>query len=213
MAKIPQSKLEKVKNLYYVKKYSMKVVGEKLGVSLDCVAYFMRKNNLKRRTLKEEQKLRFENKIPSFGIRQKSKTTEDLKAIGAMLYWGEGYKGSVENPAHQVDFTNSDADMIELFLKFLREIFVLDESRFRVLLYCYGDQDVPKLIDFWSKLTKIPKKLFSKPYVRSDFKVGSRKMKYGVVHIRYHDKKLLLEIKKLINSYKVKYIQRHAPFG
>lgn len=186
----------------------MKLIGKSLGVSLDCVSYFMRKNNLKRRTLKEEQELRFNNKVPTFKIRKSNKYSSELRTVGAMLYWGEGYKGNKERPSHTVDFANSDPDMIMLFLKFLRNTFVLEESKFRVLLYCYSDQNIPELINFWSNGTLIPKIQFIKPYVRGDFRIGAKKMKYGLVHIRYHDKKLLLEIMKMIDSYKIKYLRR-----
>jgi hypothetical protein len=154
VAKIPQSKLKKVRELYYVKKYSMRAVGKKLGASLDCVAYFMRKNGLKRRTLKEGQNAIFAVKKASFKIRENNKKSIELDAIGAMLYWGEGYKGSIEYPAKILDFTNSDPDMILLFLTFLRNRFKLDENKFRVLLYCYSDQSVPELVSFWSQITK-----------------------------------------------------------
>lgn len=185
----------------------MKSVGKELGVSLDCVAYYMRKNNLKRRTLKEEQKLRFENKKPSFSIRKNNSVTKELSAIGAMLYWGEGYKGNEEKPAKYIDFTNSDPEMIRLFLVFIRNNFVIDERKFRILLYCYSNQNITELIGFWSKETGIDSEAFTKPYVRSDFSANARKMKYGLIHIRYYDKKLLLEIKKMINSYKIKYLR------
>jgi hypothetical protein len=208
MASLSQSHLKKVKHLYYTKKYSMKAIGEACNVSIDCVAYFMRKNKLKRRTLAEEQKMRFENKVPSFTYKKKNKNTEELKAIGAMLYWGEGYKGDEVRPAKQVDFANSDPEMIMLFLKFLRNTFELDNSKFRILLYCYSDQNIDELIEFWSKSTGIDKSLFIKPYVRKDFREGGRKMKHGLIHIRYYDKKLLLEIKKMIDSYKTKYMRQ-----
>ena len=185
----------------------MKVIGENLRVSIDCVAYFMRKNGLRRRTLKEEQKLRFENKEPSFKIKKENKNTSELKAIGAMLYWGEGYKGDIEHPAKNIDFANSDPEMILMFLRFLRNNYSLEENKFRILLYCYSDQNVPELIDFWSKLTRIPFEQFTKPYVRKDFKINNRKMKHGLIHIRYYDKKLLLEIMKMIDSYKGRYIR------
>ncbi len=212
MATLPQSQLEKVKRLYYKEKYSMRTIGEACGVSIDCVAYFMRKNKLICRTRIEEQRLRFERKVPSFKYKKANQYTEELKALGAMLYWGEGYKGDEVNPAKQVDFTNSDPSMILLFLIFLRNTFDLDKSKFRVLLYCYSDQNVRELIDFWSNCTKIEKTQFIKPYVRTDFRVGGRKMKYGLIHIRYHDKKLLLEIKKLIDSYKSKYLSSEGTF-
>ena len=43
---------------------------------------------------------------------------------------------------------------------------------------------------------------FIKPYIREDFKVDKiDKMKYGLVHIRYSDKKLFLQIKKWTDEY------------
>jgi hypothetical protein len=207
MTSIKQTQLNKIKELYYERKYSMKAIGKELGVSIHSVVYFMRRNGLVRRTLKEEQKLRFENKKPSFTVRTDDKYSIELNAIGAMLYWGEGYKGSKDSPAKSVDFANSDLDMIKLFLIFLRKRFMLDEKKFRILLYCYSDQDVSSLIRFWSKETNIPPIAFTKPYVRNDFKPEARKMKYGLIHIRYYDKKLLLELKKMIDSYKEKYIR------
>ena len=127
--------------------------------------------------------------------------------IGAMLYWGEGYKGSHESPAGLVDFANSDPEMIQMFLKFLRAVFYLDESKFRVYLYCHSNQNLKDIMDFWSNLTSIPITQFSKPYIKKDF--GSKRvMSHGLVHIRYYDKKLLLEIKKMIDSYKFIYLRR-----
>jgi len=120
-----------------------------------------------------------------------------------MLYWGEGYKNFTTNSV--VDFANSDSGMIALFLTFLRRVYRIDETRLRIYFYCYSDQDVPDLIAFWSKLTSISKAQFQKPYIRHDFRKGGRKMKHGLIHIRYYDKKLLLEILSQIAYYRGKY--------
>lgn len=90
--------------------------------------------------------------------------------------------------------------MVTLFLKGLREIYRVDEKRLRVCLYCYANQDANKLLNYWSGLLKIPKNQFIKPYIRKDFnenKIG--RMIYGVIHIRYSDKKLLMQIKAEID--------------
>ncbi len=205
MRSIPDHQLDEIKKFYYIDKLSMREIAEKLSISIDAIVYFMRKHHLKRRDFSEINRLRFENKVPSFKIRPiNSVYLKELKAIGAMLYWGEGYKsekGSI------VDFANSDPKMILIFLNFLRNIYGLNEKRLRVLLYCYADQNVNKLIRYWSKLTKIPQNQFSKPYTRKDFDISNkRKMEYGLIHIRYSDKKLLLEIKKTIDYYKNKYV-------
>lgn len=205
MGKISDNQLSKIKKYYYFDKLSMREIAEKYGVSTDAIVYYMRKHDLKRRNFYEINRLRFENKVLSFKIKpMNSLYLKELKAIGAMLYWGEGYK-SVKGCS--VDLANSDPEIILIFLKFLRKIYGVDEQRLRVLLYCYEDQDINELIRYWSEITKIPKNQFSKPYVRKDFNIDSkRKMKYGLVHIRYSDKKLLLEIKKTIDSYRNKYI-------
>jgi len=207
---IDDKHLDKVKNLYYRESESMRTIGERFGVSVDAVVYFMRKHNLKRRTFSEISRISFEKKKPSFLIRKKlSEKDKGLMAVGAMLYWAEGYKGNEDSDYCSVDFANSDPDMIRIFMTFLRRIFGIDEKRLRVLLYCYADQDIRSLVQYWSKLTSVPVSQFSKPYVREDFKSNGRKMAHGMVHIRYSDKKLLIEIKKLIDCYRRKY----APVG
>jgi len=95
-----------------------------------------------------------------------------------------------------------------MFPKYLRSICHLDEKKFRVLLYCYANQDINNLIRYWSKLTKIPVNQFTKPYIRKYYNVNGREKKYCLVHIRYIDKKLLLNIKDSINLYKRKFLRR-----
>ncbi len=202
MASITSDKGELVRDLYCNKKFSMKQIADKIGVSIDAVAYYMRKNGIERRSAKEANSVAFGNKPMSFSeVKNLSPQKEKLKIAGLMLYWCEGYKTSISNG---IDFANSDPEMIQSFVYFLREIYKVDEKRFRILLYCYSDQNIPNLINFWSKLTGISKKQFTQPYVRNDFKKYGRKMKYGMVHIRYADKKLFLSIMESIEQVKLK---------
>ena len=204
MVALDDKKLNLVKKLYYREGYSMKKVAETLCVSADEVVYFMRKHNLKRRTLKENSATRFKNKPLSYRIKKKLTLKEEaLKIIGVTLYWGEGYK---TEKSSGIDLANSDVAMVSVFLRFLREVCYVDEKRLRVLLYCYSNQNPKQLVSFWSKVTKIPLKQFTKPYVRKDFNhamIG--KMPRGMVHIRYADKKLLEVVKSWIEGYKTKY--------
>jgi len=203
---ISDSKKSIVFDLYYKEKLSVKEIAEHFKVSADAATFFVRKHNIKRRTQAEARAVWFDKQKPSFTKRKlNSDSLKELAVIGAMLYWGEGYKGNDKLPAHIVDFANSDHKMILLFLRFLRSVFILDEKKFRVYLYCYSNQDISKIINFWSKITEIPKNQFTKPYVKNDFKVTANKMPYGLIHVRYSDKKLLLEIKSMIESYVKKY--------
>ncbi len=201
MGVISDKKHNLINEMYYKKQMPIRAIAEILGVSIDAVTYFMRKHDMKRRTRTLSRNLIFQNKKLSFKEKPKlSLKQEKLKLAGLILYWGEGYKTS---KSKGIDFANSDTDMILVFVAFLREIYGIDEKRLRVLLYCYSDQNISELIEFWSKLTSIPKDQFSKPYVRQDFKKDGRKMKYGMVHIRYSDKKLFLAIMNEIDQLKI----------
>ncbi len=203
---ISNDKLEIVKGLYYESKFSARQIAEKLNVSVDAVYYFMRRNNLSRRTFSEENELRFERKPLSFKVKTNlSLKEEKLKTVGVAIYWGEGYKSG---KSCGIDLANSDPEMIKAFLSFLRNICGIDESRLRILLYCYSNQNIVKLKKFWSGITKVPVSQFSKAYVRNDFKIGKEnKMPFGMIHIRYADKKLLILVKKWIDECKKEFAQ------
>lgn len=196
---LPKEKWTEVAELYS-SGLPMRVVAEKQGVSIDAITYILRKLNIPRRTASEANQLAFESRLPSFKIREN--LSKELELIGTILYWGEGYK---TEKASGIDFTNSDPEMAELFMRFLRDRYILDECRIRPLVYCYSNQHVPTLISFWSRKLNVPRSQFTRPYVRSDYRDSERKMKYGLIHIRYSDKKLLLDVLNLIESYKSKY--------
>ena len=204
MATLKDKHLPVVKNLYYGEKMSMQSVASRLGISIDAVSYFMRRHRLERRSVLENEVIKFDKKPLSYRLKNKLSTFENkLKLAGIMLYWGEGYK-TIKSKG--IDFANSDVSMIVAFINFLRQICGVDERRLRVLLYCYSNQNPESLIDFWSKLTKIPKSQFTKPYVRHDFHPDKEgKMKYGMVHIRYSDKKLLTLLLEWIDEFKREY--------
>jgi len=200
MANLP---LNLIKKLYYKKGLSTIEIAEKLRVTPWIVQKFMIKKNLPRRTSSEANAERFKKQPTTFSLKQNlSLRDKELKIAGSMLYWTEGGRANPTKRMWTVDFTNSNPQMIRLFLKFLRKICGIDEKRLRVLLYCYADQNIEALKKYWHKTTRIPLGQFTKPYVRKDFLLEkSGKMKYGLVHVRYSDKKLLLQIEKWIEEY------------
>jgi len=181
-----------VRQLYYREGLSAREVGERLGKSVWQVIKFMRKNQIPRRQASETQRIQFQKRPLSYQKKQRLSQLEyRLHEAGLMLYWAEGVKSGQST----VDLANSDQRMIVLFLRVLREIYRVNEGRLRVLLYCYQNQDVSRLIRFWSGLLNIPKHQFIKPYVRRDFDLNkTNRMPHGLVHIRYNDKRLYSQI-------------------
>lgn len=200
MATISNEQLEQVKYLYNKEGFGMREIANKLDVSIDAVFYFMRKHDLKRRSPQDSNSLRYQKAATSFQLRElKTERLRTLKAIGTMLYWGEGCKS---DKVGVVDFANCDKSMIITFMKFLRNVCGVDENRLRVYLYLHTNQNIESCIEYWSEITKISKDQFTKPYVRKDFDESKKdKMPHGLIHVRYSDKKLLNLIKKWIREY------------
>lgn len=200
MATINAKMLNDVKNLYYDKSLSVQEIANKLNVSIGAVFYFMRKNDLVRRKVHESNSIGYAKRKLSFKLRElKTEKMRMLKVAGVMLYWGEGCKS---DKMGVVDFANSDKDMIILFLKFLRIVCGIDEKRLRVFPYLHANQNVEKSVEYWSGITGISKNQFTKPYIRKDYDENKQnKMPFGLIHIRYSDKKLLNLIKSWIKEY------------
>jgi hypothetical protein len=102
-------------------------------------------------------------------------------AAGAALYAGEGSKSDGE-----VNFANSDPDMVRFFCAWLRRFFEIDEERLRVRVYLHQGLDLDAVERFWSRLTQVPRSQFRKPYrAEPDPSIRRNKHEYGCVYVRY----------------------------
>ena len=190
--------INRIKKLYLDEKRTVKGIADTLGISFWKVYALMKKNDIPRRNFSEANYLHYDRCKPKFLINEMPDTSDmHLKIAGVMLYWAEGTKKGCT-----VDFANSDPEMIKVFLRFLREICGIAEKRLRAYLYTFSDQNIDELKTYWSKITQIPLSQFTKPYVRKvNSHLTDRRMPYGVIHIRYNDKRLLESIKRWINEY------------
>ena len=186
---------------YWKEERSIPEISKMTNLSQHFLYRLMRQYRIPRRSLTESNYVVFKSK-PRFQPKQTLAPEEEkLKIAGLMLYWAEGAQtGTV------VDFANSKPEMVQLFLRFLRQICGISESRLRVYLYHHGSSEkVEESKKFWHYLTGIPLEQFSRPYIRKDNPHRShRVMLHGLVHIRYSDKRLL----QLIQSWIGEYIQQ-----
>ncbi len=178
---------------------SARQVAEHFQVSIGAVYYVLRHKNIDRRLIKESNQILYEAKPLSYVLKENlSRQEQDLKLAAVMLYWAEGYKISKST----IDFANSDPAMAALFIRFLRQICGVDESKIRCSLYCYEGQNIEELTDFWSKLLSVSEDRFTKPYIKiGDSGVRGPRMIHGLVHVRYCDKKLLQQLLRWIEEY------------
>jgi len=125
----------------------------------------------------------------------------NAKILTAILYYCEGSRYPTAN---YLCFTNSDPQMIQLFMKLFQLGFKPDETKFRILLQLHTTHNKTELRKYWSKLLKINEKQFYKPTITNPTKRMKRRNYKGTCSIRYYDFKVLHEIfgiwKYLVNK-------------
>ena len=123
--------------------------------------------------------------------------------LGIALYWGEGYKKTIaingrEVSYHPVALANTDPKLIQIFLRFLREVCGVPESKLKASLRIYKHMNEKEVLNFWHRITNIPLKQFSKTlYVISKSSQGKRpynRLPHGTLSIRVNDSKLFHKI-------------------
>jgi len=108
-------------------------------------------------------------------------TKRDLWLLGIGLYLGEGSKS-----CERIRVINSDPKIIKLAIKWFKEICGLKNENLNIAIHIYPDNNVKNTINYWSKITKIPKEQFGKTQI--DRRVNKldkkrRKLPYGTAHL------------------------------
>jgi transcriptional regulator with XRE-family HTH domain len=145
---------------------------------------------------KEREKLVY--RLLKEGEEQVGKISKrDRFIAGISLYYGEGGKTD-----GQVSFTNSDPYAIKFMVNWLREFYSISENRIRGSLYVHDNLDKDKAEKYWSRITKIPLKQFTKAYIVRNNPKRLRKVKnqHGVFRIKISDANLHRETMGLISG-------------
>lgn len=143
---------------------SIKNISQQLGVSSSSVSLWVRNIKLTSEQIKnlEQQNPIFNNQLNGSrtiakrarlkrlqyqeGGAIKAREGNLLHQAGCMLYWAEGTKSK-----NSCKFTNSDVNMMKLFLHFLRETFNLSNDKIIIRLNYYTNNGLTKedIEKFW----------------------------------------------------------------
>lgn len=123
-------------------------------------------------------------------IKKNNHIKKAKKALLAMLYWAEGSKGRRDI----VSFANTDPQLTNLFVSLFREIFTIDESKFRVRVHLHNYHDEGVVKKYWSDLLNIPVSQFGKTYWKKGTNKIYRKNKAGICFVRYNSLAIKEEI-------------------
>ena len=185
------------------KGFSMGEISQAVGVSKSTVSLWVKDLKLSNKAKKiiaskltkgQEMSIKTHHEI----TRQKEKIAKDYaldlvkkikidknmaKLVCSLLYASEGSKG----PRSVLSFTNSDPNMIVLFLKMLRDGFDIDEKKFSICVHLHDYHNEEKQLNFWSKTARISRDHFMRPYRKPHTGVNKKEGYEGCVRINYYD--------------------------
>lgn len=125
---------------------------------------------------------------------------DEALIVLSMLYTCEG-----EKEDGKLCFTNSDETTVRLFMATFRRSFVLDESKFRVLVHIHSYHDDVRTKEYWSKVIGVPISRFYRSYTKESEHKYKKEGYMGCAHIYYHDSHIARVLKGfakgLANSY------------
>ena len=110
-----------------------------------------------------------------------AKKMEPLHIKGCMLYWAEGTKNQ-----NACIFTNTDVNMVKLFLSFIKTYFKVNNEDFTIYFNCYVSptNTIQNIEKYWLDELKLPQQCLRKHQVKIDASNKKNKLPYGVCTIR-----------------------------
>lgn len=129
----------------------------------------------------------------------------DLMLIGASLYWAEGQKtfNAKQGEYPFIRFSNSDPQMVILFLKFLKKILAIPKNKIRGEIYIQPNLSPHDSFTYWHSITGISKdnlKVYKALSQASKGKRPKNLLPYGTIHIRVKGRLQYFKIKGLIDG-------------
>lgn len=167
----------------------MQEIADQLSCSVNQVNYWMKKYDIKSRTISEGVYVRCNPNGDPFLVRE-SLSLEDaaLRGLGLGLYWGEGTKAN----KHSIRLGNTDPRLIKSFILFLERIYGVKRSKLLFGLQVFSDMAPEKALDFWRKTLGAERKQFFKVIVTPSRGDGTykRKIQHGVLTVYCNNRKL-----------------------
>jgi hypothetical protein len=128
--------------------------------------------------------------------------TSPLFIAGLMLYWGEGEKFGT----WRVSVINTDAKMMQIMIRFYREMLKVPEHKIRVGLFIYEDLSESIVKKYWSQQLNLPIEQFIKTHVLpSKGKPGKKKSPYGMCNLYAGGTELKIKMMRWIELFALEY--------
>jgi hypothetical protein len=130
--------------------------------------------------------------------RMKAREKSWLHLTGCLLYWAEGGKSRKE-----VAFANSDPNMIQIFVRFLREEMGIDDEIIKVKIICHtqDENEIQGIRNFWQELLNLPETCLEKVQHKQGSNNRKNRLIHGVCTIRVYRVGIVQHIYGAIQEY------------
>jgi transposase-like protein len=134
--------------------------------------------------------------------RERARQGDPLHIAGCMLFWAEGDKHR-----NSVRMTNSDPDLLRLFVAFLRRCYDADVARIAVTCYLFADhlEGQREIEGFWLRTLELPgsclRRSIVNVYSKYSQKKRCNKLPYGTCKVAYGDTAVVQSVYGAIQEY------------
>lgn len=187
-----------LKALYCNRRHSMTEIGQQLGVTHATVLYWLKKYGIARRSWSESAYVKLNPDGDPFTIpRVLSSQQRELTAAALLLYWAEGAK-----TLSSTRLVNLDVRMLQLFLRFLREVCQAREERLRVSVRVHKRFPLPTAKAYWGrKLCLAPSRIFVYRHTDRRSASSAQWSRYGLATLEFPSTRFKTWLDQAIDGY------------
>ena len=160
------------------------------------------RNGQRRGTVNNSRRCRATREAAQEHGRELARRRDPLHVQGCMLYWAEGSKRR-----NSVTFTNSDAEMVLVFLHFLRTCYAVADDRVSLSVNCFLENglSVEAIQEWWLERLALPASCLRTPAVNR-ISAASKRLKghilpYGTARLVVHSTFVVQSIYGAIQEY------------
>jgi predicted transcriptional regulator len=130
--------------------------------------------------------------------RAKAREQRPLHMIGCMLYWAEGAKHK-----NALVFVNSDPNMMQMFIRFLRQELNVQGSdiRIHIITHATDTVEIAQIEQYWLRLLNLPQNSLKKTVIKQGSTTRYNILQHGVCSLRVYDTALTHHIFGAIQEY------------
>lgn len=123
-----------------------------------------------------------------------------LAFTGSLLYWAEGTKFGSKHK--NVEFTNTDPRMIEIMMRFFREVLNVPDAKTKIVVRIGAKGDVESAKQHWLQITRLPPESLRTPELLTltEKSKSLQKYPYGMCRIVVYDVSVARKIDAFIKE-------------